>query len=151
MDAERQEKPTTTAIPDDALVVRQSNWAWMWAIAPWLVFLGVSPLIDFLTFGTVPAVLAIVVVGGRYLSFRRTAYILTDSNVIIQQGSFMGQQSVSLPYSDVEDPVVQPSTLRTSLGYAKVNLPLKDGRTVLLHYVPIASPLVEELRARISS
>jgi uncharacterized membrane protein YdbT with pleckstrin-like domain len=150
MDDERQEKTPTTAIPDDALVVRQSNWAWIWAIVPWLVFLGVSPLIDFLTFGIVPAVLAIIVVGGRYLSFRKTAYILTDNNVIIHQGSFMGQQSVSLPYEDLEDPVVQPSTLRTSLGYARVTLPLNDGRSVLLHYVPIASPLVEELRARIS-
>ena len=147
MDAEWQEGARPVAIPDDAVVVRQSNWAYVLPTVPWLVLFGVSLLFDFFTFGVLPAVFAAFVIGSRYLSYRRTAYILTDSYLIIQQGSLMGQVRIDLSLADLDDVLVQPGSLGRSLGYTRVSLNLKDGRMVLLHYVPLASPLLERLRS----
>ena len=150
VDAEGQEAARPVAIPDDAVVVRQSNWAYMLHAVPWLVLFGVSLAFDFLTFGILPAVFASYFIGSRYLSFRRTTYILTDSHVIIQQGSLMGQQRFDLIIADLNDVLVQPGTLARYLGYTRVSLQLKDGRMALLNYVPLASPLLEHLRTRIN-
>ena len=150
MDDEQQDGPRPVAIPDDALVVRQSSWAVIWPAVPWIAFFGVSVAFDFFPFGVLPAVLATIVIGSRYLSFRRTAYILTESDVIIQQGTVLGQQRVDLPFADLKDILVQPGTFGKSLGYTRVNLQLNDGRRALLNYVPLTSPLFEHLRARIS-
>ena len=100
MNDEGQEGTRPVDIPDDAVAVRQSNWAWMWTALPWLVLFGVSIAIDFITFGILPMVFAAVFIVPRYLSFRRTAYILTERSVIIQQGSFTGHHRIDLPIAD---------------------------------------------------
>lgn len=151
MNVEGQEGARPIDIPDDAVVVRQSNWAWMWAAAPWVVLFGVSIAIDFITFGILPLVFAAVFIVPRYLSFRRTAYILTERYVIIQQGALMGQHRIDLPIADLNDVLVRPGTFGGVLGYTGVNLQLKDGRMAFLRYVPVASPLVEHVRARMNS
>ena len=148
MDAEGQEPTRPVAIPDDAVVVRQSIWAYMLISVPLLILFGVTLFFDFLTLGILPTVFATYLIGSRYLSFRKTAYILTDRYVIILQGSFMGQVRFDLSFDDLNDVLVQPGTLGRSLGYTRVRLNLKDGRTVLLQYVPLTSPLLEHLRER---
>ena len=150
MNDEGQEGTRPVDIPDDAIFVRQSNWAWMWAAAPWLVLFGVSIAIDFITFGILPIVFAAVFIVPRYLSFRRTAYILTERSVIIQQGSFTAHHRIDLPIADLNDVLVQPGTFGGVLGYAGVNLQLKDGRMAFLRYVPLASPLVAHVRERMN-
>ena len=131
------------AIPEDAVVVRQSNWAYMLHAVPWLVSFWISLAFDFFTFGIIPAVFAIYFIGSRYLSFRRTAYTLTDSHVIIQQGSLMGQSRIDVSLADLSEVLIHPGTLGRSLGYTRVSLQLKDGQMALLHYVPLTSPLLE--------
>ena len=143
MDASRMEDVRPMAIPEDAVVVRQSNWAYMLHMVPWLILFGVSLSVDFFTFGILPAVLATWAVGSRYLSFRKTAYILTDQHIIIQRGSMMGQQRIDLPFDDLDDVSVRPGRLGIFLGYTRVELQLKDGQKALLHYVPLTSPLLE--------
>ena len=151
MNAEEREGTSPLDFPDDAVVVRQSNWAWMWRAVPWLVLFGVSLAFDFLTFGIVPAVIATIVIVPSYLSFRRTAYILTESYLIIQQGSFFGRHRIDLPFADLNDILLQPGTFGRSLGYTRVYLHLKDERMIFLQYVPLASPLVEHCRARMNA
>ena len=148
--ADRQEDAPPVDIPDDAVVVRQSNWAWIWATVPWVGLFGVAIAFDFFTFGILPMVFATIVIVPRYLSFRRTAYILTERHVIIQQGSLMGQHRIDLLIADLNDVVVHPGTFGRFLGYTGVNLRLKDGRMASLRYVPFASPLVEHFRARMN-
>ena len=136
------------ATPDNATAVRQSHWAYLWPAVPWLVLFGVSIGVDFFTFGTLPAVIAIIFVGSRYLSYRRTVYILGETNIIIQQGTFMGQNVIDLEISDLNEVLIQPGMFGRSLGYARVNLQLRDGQLVFLHYVPSSSPLVDHLQQR---
>ena len=146
-----QEMDTSpVGIPDDALIVRQSNWAYMLPTVPWLVFFGASLTFDFLTFGILPAVLATFFIGSRYQRFRRTAYILTNRYVVIQQGSLMGQSRIDVSLADLSDVLVQPGTFGRSLGYTRVSLQLKDGQMALLHYVPLESPFLEHLRERMN-
>jgi len=141
--------PEPANIPQDAVIVRQSNWAWMWSTVPWVALFGVAMFFDFFSFGIVPVVFAAIVIVPRYLSFRRTAYILTETHVIIQHGSFVGQQRVDVVIADLNDIQVHPGTFGGFLGYTGVNLELEDGRLAFLRYVPITSPLVEHLRQRV--
>jgi len=150
MDTGGQEDTSPVGIPDDALIVRQSNWAYMLHTVPWLVLFGASLTFDFLTFGILPAVLATCFIGYRYLSFRRTAYILTNRYVVIQQGSLRGQSRIDVSLADLSDVLVQPGTLGRYLGYTRVSLQLKDGQMALLHYVPLESPFLEHLRERMN-
>ena len=149
IDAEGQEGTRPIAIPDDAVVVRQSKWAYMLLTIPLSVLFGASLVFNF-TLGILPTVLAIYFIGSRYLSYRRTAYILTDSNVIILQGSLNGQIRIDLSFDDLNEVLVQPGTLGRILGYTRVRLQLKDERTVLLQYVPLSSPFLEHLRKRMN-
>ena len=144
-DVEGQEAARPVPIPEDAVVVRQSNWAYMLVTVLWLVIFGVSLVLDFFTFGILPAVFAAYMIGSRYLSFRKTVYILTDSHVIIQRGSLMGQNRIDLPIADLNDVLVQPGKVGGVLGYTRVGMQLKDGRMAWLHYVPLPSPFLEQL------
>ena len=150
MDTKAQETPNPATIPEDAIIVLQSRWSYMLHTVPWLGFFGVSFTFDFLTFGILPTVIAICVIGSRYLAFRRTAYILTEKHFVIFQGSVMGQNRIDVPFANLNNILVQPGMLGGLLGYTGVGLQLVDQRVTLLHYVPIASPLMEHLRARMN-
>ena len=143
IDAAGQEGVRHVAIPEDAIVVRQSNWAYMLHTIPWLILFGASLSVDFFTFGILPALLATYLIGSRYMSFRKTVYILTDRHVIIKQGSMMSQDRIDLPFDDLDDVFVRPGRLGVFLRYTRVELQLKDGQMVLLTYVPLESPLLE--------
>ena len=150
MDTKVQEAPSPATIPEDAIIVLQSQWAYMIHTVPWVVFFGVTLAFDFLTFGILPAVIAICFIGHRYLVFRRTAYILTEKHLVIFQGSLMGRNRIDVPFADLNNILVQPGMFGGFLGYTGVRLQLVDQRVSLLHYVPIASPLLEHLRARMN-
>ena len=150
MDIKVQEEPSPATIPEDAIIVLQSRWAYMLHTIPLLAFFGVSLIFDFLTLGILPTLIAIYIIGSRYLSFRRTAYILTDKHLVIFQGSLIGQKRIDVPFADLNNVQVQPGMFGRSLGYTGVILQLVDQRVSLLHYVPVASPLLEYLRARMN-
>ena len=145
-----QETPSPATIPEDAIIVLQSQWSYMLHAVPWLGFLGLSFTFDFLTFGSFPAVIAICVIGSRYLAFRRTAYILTEKHLVILQGSLMGQNRIDVPFVNLINILVQPGMLGGLLGYTGVGLQLVDQRVTLLHYVPITSPLMEHLQTHMN-
>ena len=147
MDTKVQKEPDPATIPEDAIIVLQSHWAYMLHTIPWLAFFGVSLIFDFLTLGILPTMIAIYVIVSRYRSFRGTSYILTDKHLVIFQGSLMGRKRIDVPFADLNDVQAQPGMLGRSLGYTGVILQLMDQQVVLLHYVPIASPLLEYLLA----
>ena len=150
MDTKVQEEPSPATIPEDAIIVLQSRWAYMLHTVPWLVLLGVSFTFDFFTFGILPTVVAIYIIGSRYWIFRKTAYILTEKRLIIFQGSLIGRNRIDVPFADLNNIRVQPGMFGGVLGYTGMGLQLVDQQVALLHYVPIASPLLEHLRARMN-
>ena len=150
MDTKVQEEPSPATIPEDAIIVLQSRWAFMLPTVPWLILFGVSFTFDFFTFGILPTVLAICLIGYQYLVFRRTAYILTEKHLVIFQGSLMGQNRIDVPFANLNNILDQPGMFGGFLGYTGVKLQLMGQRVSFLHYVPIASPLLEHLRARMN-
>jgi len=150
MVADVQEEPSLATIPEDAIIALQSRWAYMLHTIPFLALFGVSLIFDFLTLGILPTLIAIYIIGSRYLSFRRTAYILTDKHLVIFQGSLIGQKRIDVPFDDLNNVQVQPGMFGRSLGYTGVILQLMDQRVSLLHYVPVASPLLGYLQARMN-
>ncbi len=149
MDTKVQEEPSPATIPEDAIIVLQSHWAYMLHAVPWLVVFGLV-FFDFLTFGILPMVIAISIIGYRYLAFRKTAYILTEKHLVIFQGSLMGRNRTDVPFANLNNIQVQPGMFGGFLGYTGVSLQLVDQRVALLEYVPSASPIFEHLRARMN-
>ena len=149
MNDNEQTSLNQTEIPGDAIVVLQSNWAWMWSAAPWVVLFGVATVFDLFTFGLLPMVLAAIVIIPSYMSFRKTAYILTDTHVIIQQGTLFGSQQVEVAIANLGEVLEVPGMFGRSLGYTGIHLVLKDGRVALLRYVPLKAPLAHHVRSRL--
>jgi len=150
MSNEEQNGSGRAEIPSDAIVAQQAAWAWMWSAVPWIVFFVVSMFIDFFSFGIFPLVLALIVIVPRYLSYRRTSYVLTDEHLVIQEGTLMGQHRIDLLITDLGNLDLHPGMFGSTLGYTGVNLQLKDGRRAVLRYVPANSPLISGLRSMIS-
>ena len=145
-----QEEPSPATIPADAIIVLQSRWAYMLYTIPALAFFGGSLMVDFITLGFLPIMIASYFIVSRYLSFRRTAYILTDKHLIIFQGSLIGRKRFDIPFADLNYIQAHPGILGSRLEYTGVILQLTDQRVFSLGYVPIESPLLEHLRARMN-
>ena len=148
MDTEDTQDRPVADIPDDAVVVRQSQWSWMLFVVPWAILALVSTQFDAVTFGILPIALAAVVVVPRYVSYRGTAYILTEQYVIIQLGQIGGKRRFDLPIAQVSGLRAVPGYFGRTLGYTGVQLALQDGGRAVLQYVPSGSPLFEHIRTR---
>ena len=134
-------------IPDDAIVVRPSNWAWLWWAVPWVVFALAGISLDAISFGLLPMALALIVIVPRYLGWRSTSYTLTEEYVIIKQG----RQRFNLPFNQIGEVQVRPGPFGRTLGYALVSLGLKDGRGAMLQHVPQTSPLIQHIESRMTN
>ena len=148
MNTDEPEGNRPVEIPDHAIIVKQSSWAWLVYAVPWVVFAIASIYFDQVTFGIWLWVIAAFLVVPRYLSHRRTAYVLTDEHIVIQRGGIAGHQRYDLPISQVGEVWVNPGLLGRTLGYVSVYLVLRDERVAILHHIPERSPLVEHVRAR---
>lgn len=146
-----QDGSEAVGLPEDAVVVRQSHWAWLWAAVPWVIFFGLSVNFDFITFGLFPMVLAAIVIVPRYLGFRNTSYILTESHLIIMQGTIMGSHRIDVALDLLKEVLVQSGMFGRSLGYTGLSLQLKDERVAYLRYVPVNSAFFQQFRTVVIS
>jgi len=151
MDTEEERSNEFIEIPDDATIVRQSSWAWIWPVAPWVILAAFSVFIDQITFIGLPLILAVAFVLPRYVSWRKTAYILTDEYLIVVKGAFGRSQRFDIPISQISGVQVRPGFFGRSLGYASVLLTIKDQGVAGLSYTPERSALVEHIQARIDT
>ena len=55
--SESEEGNHSEELSTNGVVVRQSQWAWIWPCVPWIVLFGLSIVFDFLTFGMLPIIL----------------------------------------------------------------------------------------------
>ena len=144
--SESEEGNHSEELSTNGVVVRQSQWAWIWPCVPWIVLFGLSIVFDFLTFGMLPIILAAIVIVPRYMGFLRTAYILTATQLVVQQGSIAGKRTFNVDYSDITNHSVEYGMFGRSLGYTTVKIYLKEERMVVLSYVPTTSPIVERIQ-----
>ena len=145
-----EEEHQIVEIPEDSIVVRPSRWAWMWPAVPWVALASASLFIDLFSFGTLPIFFAVIIVLPRYITWRNTAYILTNEYVVVQKGRG-GKQRFDLPISQIVDIETRPGYFGRSLGYASVLLMSKEGGVATLPYIPVGSPLVGHILMRIDA
>lgn len=147
----RSQVPVTSPIPENATIIRQSNWAYMLGALPWVILAGASYTFDFLTFGILPITIAVLMVGSRYVGFLRTAYILTDKSLIVIRGSILGKNRADILFTDVAEITVRSGMVEGYLGYTSIILQLKDEGVIALYYVPANSTLADYLHGKIDS
>lgn len=145
-----EEENQLVEIPEDSIVVRPSGWAWMWPAVPWVVLASASVFIDLFSFGALPIFFAVIIVLPRYLTWRNTAYILTNEYVVVQKGRGRNKR-FDLPISQIVDIQTRPGMFGRSLGYASVLLMSKERGVATLPYIPAGSPLVEHILARMDA
>ena len=147
MDPQKPEQQQFVEVPDDAIIVRQSQWAWLWYVLTWGIFLLVAEL----WWNPIPIIwiIAVVLAVPRFLRWRGTAYILTEEHVVILRGAMRGHSRFDLPIADITQVIVRPGFFGKTLGYTTIHLVVKDEGAALLQHVPYNSPLVAHIRSRI--
>ena len=151
MDAEKGTPNEPAKIPDDAITVRQSSWAWIWSVAPWMILAGGSVFIDQITFIGLPLIIAVISILPRYMSWRKTAYILTNEYLVVVLGRLGKSQRFDILISQISGIQLRPGFFGRSLGYTSVLLATKAHGVVVLPYTPGRSPLVEHIQARVDT
>lgn len=146
MHTEEEQTNTLIEIPQGAIVVQQSSWAWLWSMVPWAGFATVSVFIDQITFIGLPLIFAAILIVPKYVRWRRTAFILTSQHLVIIQGSFGKAQRLDLPVSQIDAIQTKPGFFGRSLGYMSILLSTKDYGVVHLPYIPEGSNLIENIR-----
>ena len=129
-------------IPDDAVIIKQSIWAWLLMAIPWVLFFLISIVVDFLSFGILPIILSVAMIFPRYLSSTKTSYILVEGYIIVDQG---GGKRIDIPINDIAFITIKHGMFGKTLGYATFLLNLKissptngdDTQTLLpIPYIP---------------
>ena len=147
MDTEQQTPDANSGIPNDAIVILQSSWAWIWAGVPWIILALIAGFWDAITFGVLPIILAVAVIIPRYLGWRGTRYILTEDHVILQKGMLGGSQKYDLPVTDFRRVTARYGLFGRSLGYQAVDITLRGGGKAPMTYVPTSVGLVNRIEA----
>ena len=139
-------------IPDDATVIKQVQYAWLWSSAPWLVILSVIYYTEFLI-DPVPIIGALVtmfILVPRYMAWRNTAYILTKDGLIYVRGGLTGSQKYQIPWSNLQEARAKYGNFGRALGYQTVELVLDNGSVARLAYVPILRDVAGEIQELIA-
>ena len=143
-----EQPPVPEELPENSIVITQVNWAWLWASTPWLIVLailstlGIEPL-----FGSL---IALIIIVPRFLSWKRTAYIITDDDLIYQRGGFTGSRSFTIPLSRIADVRSRDGMFGRGLGYQAVDIMLDNRGVTSLTYVPSLGKVGDLLRERIA-
>ena len=137
-------------IPEDGLVIKQVQWAWVWSSIPWLILafiLAVYPGLDEI----ILTLFIIVIVVPRYFRWRRTEYVLTRDMLFYQQGGVIGIQNYELPISTLRDVRSRFGMFGKSLGYQTVDVMLDNGAVASLQYVSSLHDLGSLIRGLIDA
>jgi len=134
-------------IPENAVVIKQSQWSWGLHTAPWAVLAILSVYIDQITFIGLPLILAGIVILPRYISYRAISYIVTDSGLIIKRGPQIEEHV----YEEFTNMKISPGIFGQTLGYCSIQLLKQDSSIVSFGYVPNNSYLLAKCKENINS
>jgi len=148
--SEDQELQST---PEEAIVIKQVQWAWVYSSMPWIGILFVlllisnylMPLLDEFT----ALFIALVIMIPRYISWRRTQFTLTDEILFFQRGGLTGSQIFEIPISRLRSVRTRYGFFGRSLNYKAVDIMLDDNAIASMTYISVGSDLDEKIRAKI--
>lgn len=136
-------------IPEDAIVVSQIQYAWLWS-SWWL--LAIVLVVTIYTPAGEPiigAFLAIIILVPKFWQWRRTRYYLTEDMLIYQRGGVTRTQRFQIPLNRLTDTRAQYGIFGRALGFQHVDIMLDNGARARLSYVPIQMDVVSYFRERI--
>ena len=140
MGSEKKPADEPREIPEDATIIRQVPWAWFYSSVPWIGALVVLLYVGFIEEFSSILVLAVILVP-RFISWRRTAYILTEDTLIYQRGGVFGAQSFDIPIASLKDVRARFGLFGRALGYEAVDVMLENNAVAALTYVPALAEL----------
>ncbi len=127
--------------------IKQSPWAWIWGGAPWIVlaiWFWFGPSETWMTIFAV--VLGVAVTAPRYISWRKTLYVINESSVTYQKGSIGPTQTVELPAEQFQGITDNPGMFGKFLGYTTVSIRLKgESNYMRLSHIPTAANMTQKL------
>ena len=142
----RPPEDTSVEIPEDAQIVTQIQWGWLWSSMPWLMILMALYIVGFVPDELSTIILSLIILVPRYLIWRRTALAITEDTLIYQRGGIIGSQRYQVPVSSITDVKARPGFFGRSLGYEAIDIMLDNGAVATLPYVPILVKLEASLK-----
>ena len=140
MDQEKNPHDELSEIPEDGIVVRQVQYAWLWSSMPIIILATVFyfiPIVDPL----IVSIFLVVVIIPRYFSWRRTAYVITDQ--------FLTYNRARIPMSSLKGVKSNPGLFGRTLGYEAIEIFLDNGAFIKLTYIPSVIGLTSHIQALI--
>ena len=150
MSAENRAPEQPEEVPEDATVIRQVQWSWLWSSMPWMLVIFVILYIGFIEEITA-AVVTIIIMVPRYFMWRRTEYTLTKEALIYKRGGLTGSQRYPIPISRLKDARARYGFFGRALGYQTVDVVMDNGAVASLQYVPIPAGVAERLKELIEA
>ena len=143
-----QQAPTDDSkeIPEDATVLTQVSYAWVWSTLPYTLMLGALYLI--FPAPEIIALIMIIILVLSYFAWRGTAYIFTADTLIYQRGAITGARRYEIPLIRLRNVRARYGILGRALGYQSVDIIFDDGAVASLKYLPILdeiAPRIQEL------
>lgn len=142
---DQSSKDKSIEIPEDALIISQVQWAWLWSSMPWIIILVALYLVGFIPDEFSTIIIALVILVPRYLIWRRTALAITDDGLVYQRGGVIGSQRYEVPLDNITDVRARHGFFGRSLGYEAVDIMLDNGAVATLTYVPALANLADKV------
>ena len=152
MDSQNTPLDDPDEIPEDATVVKQVQYAWVWSSTPWLVAVAALLLTQIIPIDEVTSVvLTLIIIVPRYFNWRRTAYILTPDKLIYQRGGILKTSRYPIPISNLRGARARYGRFGKVLGYEAVDIMMASGAVASLTYLPPLSGVAEYLQEMIDA
>ncbi len=146
-----QQPPTDDSeeIPEDATVLTQVPYAWVWSTLPYMLILGALYLI--IPVPELIALVMVVILVLSYFAWRGTAYVFTADALIYQRGAITGASRYKIPLSRLKDVRARYGIWGRALGYQSVDIMFDDGAVASLKYLPILDEIAPQIRELIEA
>lgn len=116
LDQENSPHDELSGIPEDGIVVRQVQYAWLWSSMPIIILATIFyflPIVEPL----IVSIFLVVVIIPRYFTWRKTAYVITDQ--------FLTYNRHRIPISSLEGVTSNPGLFGRTLGYEAIEIKIR--------------------------
>ena len=152
MDSQNAPLDDSVEIPEDATVIKQVRYAWVWSSTPWLIAVAALLFSQIIPIDEVTAsVLTFIIIVPRYFNWRRTAYILTPDKLIYQRGGILKTSRYPIPISNLRGAKARYGRFGRALGYQAVDITMANGSVASLTYLSPLSGVAEHLQEMIDA
>ena len=137
MGTQHEQSVSDSEIPNDAIVIKQVQYAWLWSSMPWVIILAALFYIGIIPEPTIASIIILIIAVPRYMMWKGTAYILTNDSLIYQRGGLTGSTKYQIPFSKITDVRSRYGNFGRTLNYQAVDIVLGNGAKASLSYLPI--------------